>query len=63
MRAPITPRSCSRKNLSLLYHIDSDWTSERLVPLFNPDHHFAEAVWNGLLNARYIPGTETICSA
>ena len=43
------------QNLSLLYHIDSDWTSERLVPLFNPDHHFAEAVWNGLLNARYIP--------
>ena len=43
------------QNLSLLYHIDSDWTSERLVPLFNPDHHFGEPVWNGLLNARCIP--------
>lgn len=41
------------EHVNWLYHLDPDWTSRQIFPLFNLDNETAESAWNGLL---YSPG-------
>jgi hypothetical protein len=37
------------RDLKWLFHVDPNWPSEKVVPLFAPHHRLAESAWNGLL--------------
>ena len=43
------------RQLSWLYHIDSDWVQEEILPWLRFEHNKAEPAWNGYLAAAQIP--------